>query len=170
MNLVQPLFRLIYSIVALLFLCCGASLIVVACLELWHGLNPTAVQSRLDRFDSILECVALLTVAVASLELGQTVLEEEVVRNAQMSAPTRIRRFLSRFLVVIVVSLAIECLVAVFQLSHKDPGQLPAAACIGIAAGVILAAWGVFLRLNRTVEELEPEAMQAAKDEDHKVG
>jgi hypothetical protein len=71
---------------------------------------------------------------------------------------------------VIVVSLAIECLVAVFQLSHKDPTQLPAAATIGVAAGVILVAWGVFLRLNRSVEELEPEAMQEAKDEDHKVG
>ena len=169
MKLVQSLFRFVYSLVALLFLCCGVSLIVVACLELWHGISPTSAQSPLDRFDSILECVALLTIAVASLELGQTVLEEEVVRNAQMSAPTRIRRFLSRFLVVIVVSLAIECLVSVFQLSHKDPGQLPAAACIGIAAGILLAAWGLFLRLNRSVEELEPEAMQEAKDEDHKV-
>ena len=170
MKVAQFIFRLIYSIVALLFLCCGVSLIVFATIELWHGLNPASGVPSLARFDSILECVALLTIAVASLELGQTILEEEVVRNAQMSAPTRIRRFLSRFLVVVVVSLAIECLVAVFQLTHKDPAQLPAAAFIGIAAGVILAAWGVFLRLNRSVEELEPEAMQEAKGEDHKVG
>jgi hypothetical protein len=170
MKLVQAAFRIIYMVVALLFLCCGASLISVASIELWHGLNPASDLARLDRFDSILECVALLTIAVASLELGQTILEEEVVRNAQMSAPTRIRRFLSRFLVVVVVSLAIECLVAVFQLTHKDPAQLPAAACIGMAAGVILAAWGVFVRLNKSVEELEPEAMQEAKSEDHKVG
>ncbi|MBK6316401.1 MAG: hypothetical protein IPF53_19455 [Blastocatellia bacterium] len=170
MKVVQLLFRLIYAIVALLFLCCGMSLIVVATLELWHGINPASGLASLERFDSILECVALLTIAVASLELGQTVLEEEVVRNAQMSAPTRIRRFLSRFLVVVVVSLAIECLVAVFQLSHRDPSQLPAAAYIGVAAGVILAAWGVFVRLNRSVEELEPEALREAKAEDHKVG
>ncbi len=112
----------------------------------------------------------LLTIAVASLELGQTILEEEVVRNAHMSAPTRVRRFLSRFLVVIVVSLAIECLVAVFQLTHKDPERLPQAAFVGIAAGVILVAWGAFLQLNRSVEELEPEAMNEAKREDRKVG
>lgn len=169
MQLLQSLFRLIYTVVALLFLCCGVALVVVACIELWHGLNPASDLPRLDRFDSILECVALLTIAVASLELGQTILEEEVVRNAQMSAPTRIRRFLSRFLVVVVVSLAIECLVAVFQLTQKDPSQLPAAASIGIAAAFMLVAWGVFLRLNRSVEELEPEAMQEAKDEDQKM-
>jgi hypothetical protein len=170
MKVLNALFRLSYVVVAVLFLVCGASLVGVACIELWHGLNPTSELARPERFDSILECVALLTIAVASLELGQTILEEEVVRNAHMSAPTRVRRFLSRFLVVIVVSLAIECLVAVFQLSHKDPSQLPAAASIGIAAGILLAAWGVFLRMNRSVEELEPEAMDAAKREDHKIG
>lgn len=170
MKSVQSFFRLIYAIVALLFLVCGMSLVVVATFELWHGINPGSGMPSLERFDSILECVALLTIVVASLELGQTILEEEVVRNAQMSAPTRIRRFLSRFLVVVVVSLAIECLVVVFQLSHKDPSQLPAAACIGVAAGVILVAWGVFVRLNRSVEELEPEALEEAKGEDHKVG
>ena len=170
MKLVQSFFRVIYAIVALLFLFCGMSLVVVATLELWHGINPASGMPSLERFDSILGCVALLTIAVASLELGQTILEEEVVRNAQMSAPTRIRRFLSRFLVVVVVSLAIECLVVVFQLSHRDPSQLPAAATIGVAAGVILVAWGVFVRLNRSVEELEPEALQEAKREDHKVG
>jgi hypothetical protein len=33
----------------------------------------------------------------------------------------------------------------------------------------MLAAWGLFIRLNRSAEELEPEAMQAAKREDRKV-
>jgi hypothetical protein len=32
-----------------------------------------------------------------------------------------------------------------------------------------LAAWGVFIRLNRAAEVLEPEAMREAKDEDRKV-
>ena len=33
----------------------------------------------------------------------------------------------------------------------------------------LLIAWGVFIRLNRSAEELEPEAMQAAKREDRKI-
>jgi len=43
------------------------------------------------------------------------------------------------------------------------------AASIGVAAGVLLAAWGVFIRLNKSAEELEPEAMAQAKSEDEKV-
>lgn len=122
-----------------------------------------------ERFNSVVESIGLLTIAVAALELGQTILEEEVLREAQMSAPTRARRFLSRFMVVVVVSLSIETLVAVFQLIHTDPARLPQASSIGIAAAVLLAAWGVFIKFNKSAEELEPEAMEKAKSEDQKV-
>ncbi len=90
-------------------------------------------------------------------------------RQAQVSAPTRVRRFLSRFLVVIVVSLSIECLVTVFEVAHTDTSRLPQAAFIGVAAGVLLAAWGVFIKLNKSAEEIEPEAMERTKREDHKL-
>jgi hypothetical protein len=86
-----------------------------------------------------------------------------------MSAPTRVRRFVSRFMVVVIVSLAIESLVAVFQFLHDDPAHLPQAASIAVAAAVLLAAWGVFVKLNKSAEELEPEAMEDAKREDEVV-
>ena len=35
--------------------------------------------------------------------------------------------------------------------------------------GRVLAGWGVFVHLNRSAEELEPEAMAEAKSEDSKV-
>ena len=122
-----------------------------------------------DRFNFVLESIGLLTIAVVALELGQTIIEEEVVRKVQASGPTRARRFLSRFMVVIVVALSIESLVAVFKLAHEDPSRLPQAAMIGVAAGVLLASWGVFVRLNRSAEELEPEAMAETKSEDRKA-
>ncbi|MEK6283315.1 MAG: hypothetical protein AABN95_23415, partial [Acidobacteriota bacterium] len=62
----------------LLFVCCGLALIFFAALELWHGLNPTEAMALRDRFNSILEGIGLLTIAVVALELGQTILEEEV--------------------------------------------------------------------------------------------
>jgi len=34
---------------------------------------------------------------------------------------------------------------------------------------LVLAGWGVFVRLNRYAEELEPEGMEAAKREDRKL-
>jgi putative Mn2+ efflux pump MntP len=116
-----------------------------------------------------LESIALLTVAVAALELGQTIIEEEVQREAQMSAPTRVRRFLSRFMIVLVVALSIEALVAVFQFSHEAPADLPYAAAIGLMAAALLVAWGLFIRMNQGAEQLEPEAMEQTKQEDAKV-
>jgi len=86
-----------------------------------------------------------------------------------MSAPTRVRRFLSRFMVVLVVALSIETVVVTFRLSQESPELLPYAAAIGATAALLLAAWGVFVWLNRAAEQLEPEAMQEAKREDRKI-
>jgi hypothetical protein len=165
----QKVFTIGYGAVATLFLCSGLTLVVIAALQMWQGVQWGEALALRDRFDALLEAIGLLTIAVAALELGQTVLEEEVLRSAHISAPTRVRRFLSRFMIVVVVSLSIECLVAVFQLSHKSPALLPQAAMIGVAAAALLASWGLFVRLNKSVEELEPEAMAAAKQEDAKV-
>ena len=45
---------------------------------------------------------------MVALQIAQTITEEEVVRSAHVSGPTRVRRFLSRFLTVVVVALVIE--------------------------------------------------------------
>jgi hypothetical protein len=169
LEIIRKLFAVSYSIIIFFFVCCGLALIFFAALELWHGVNPSELLPLRTRFNSILEGIGLLTIAVVALELGQTILEEEVLRKVHVSAPTRVRRFLSRFMVVVVVALSIECLVTVFELAHEDPSRLPQAAAIGVAAGVLLAAWGVFIKLNKSAEELEPEAMAEAKSEDRKV-
>jgi hypothetical protein len=72
-------------------------------------------------------------------------------------------------MVVVVVALAIESLVSIFEIAHEDTSRLPHAAMIAIAAGVLLAAWGLFIKLNTSAEELEPEAMEETKSEDSKV-
>lgn len=169
MEIIRKLFAVSYSSIIFLFICCGLALIFFAALELWHGLNPNAVLPLRERFNSVLEGIGLLTIAVVALELGQTILEEEVQRKVQVSAPTRVRRFLSRFMVVVVVALSIECLVTVFELAHEDPARLPHAASVGITAGVLLVAWGIFIKMNKSAEELEPEAMAETKSEDSKV-
>ena len=157
-----------HLLMSLLFVVCAFALIALAGVLLWDGVAPgdTSFTARLD---AVLESLALITVALAALELGQTILEEEVQREAQMSAPTRVRRFLSRFMVVLVVALVIEALVLVFKFSHEQPENLVYAAFVAFGAAALIVAWGVFVRMNRSAEELEPEAMQEAKDEDKKL-
>lgn len=169
-RIVDRIFQLGYVLVAGLFLVSGLVLIGLAAIELWQSIAGSRDASLSQRFDAVLDTIGLLTIAVASLELGQTVLDEEVLRESELSAPTRVRRFLSRFLIVVVVSLAVECLVSVFQVSHKDPTLLPYAASSGVAAALLLLAWGLFVRHNKTVEDLEPEAMREVQAEDRKVG
>ncbi len=166
---IGKVYRVGYSTIILIMLFSAIALIIFASVEFWQGINPVHAKSIRDRFDSILESIGLLTIAIVALELGQTLLEEEVQRKTHISAPTRVRRFLSRFLVVIVVALSIECLVAVFEIAHKDVSMLPQAASIGVAAAVLLAAWGVFIKLNTSAEKLEPEAMAETKREDQKL-
>src|SRR5262247_4513935 len=125
MNVLHRLFTAGHFVISLLFLAAGAALIVLAGTQFWQGVQPFEGAGLTARLNSVLESIAVLTVAVAALELGQTILEEEVHREAQMSAPTRVRRFLSRFMIVLVVSLSIEALVTIFQFSHEAPTHLP---------------------------------------------
>jgi hypothetical protein len=133
MKIVRKIFPIGHFVISLLFIGCALALIGFAGFQLWQGIQPIRPVALPQRLNAVLESIALLTVAVAALELGQTIIEEEVQREAQMSAPTRVRRFLSRFMIVLVVALAIEALVAVFEFSHEHPAHLPYAAP-GLAA------------------------------------
>ncbi|HEX5716312.1 MAG TPA: hypothetical protein VF179_09140 [Thermoanaerobaculia bacterium] len=164
----KPLLRylsLLHGLLALMFGCASIALIIIAA-----KLGGAAMLAGLtrDAAQQIIEAMGVLAVAVVALQIAQTITEEEVIRSAHVSGPTRVRRFLSRFLVVIVVALAIEGLVATFRAAHTGSTLLYAAAMI-LAVGVLLAGWGVFVHLNRSAEELEPEAMQEAKGEDKKL-
>ena len=149
----------ILVIAALLML---ASAVHTAWLALGEGFDERAAMT-------IIEAVGLVAVAVVSLQIAQTIAEEEVIREVHVSAPTRVRRFLSRFLVVIIVALAAEGLIATFKAIHEEPGQLYFASALIAAVGVLLAGWGAFIWFNRAAEDVEPEAMEEAKEEDDKL-
>lgn len=158
-----------HLIIGLVFVLAALALLLSALYCLWTGINPFKTMEVETRVDEILNGIAVLTVALATLELGQTIVEEEVQRGTPMSAPTRVRRFLSRFMIVLVVALSIEVLVLVFRFSHQRPEFLPQAAVVGLAAAGLLAAWGLFIRLNQAAEQLEPEGIERARRQDRLV-
>jgi len=166
MKIVLKVFAVIHGLVAALFACAAIMLTMIAARMGWEafmgGLDSNAAQQ-------IIEGLGLLAAAVVALQIAQTIAEEEVLRGADISAPTRVRRFLSRFFVVVIVALAIEGLVATFKANHEDPLQLQYAAALIASVGILLASWGLFIRLNRYAEELEPEAMADVKREDRKL-
>ncbi|MES2207557.1 MAG: hypothetical protein V4525_12300 [Pseudomonadota bacterium] len=166
MKLFTRLFRAVHGLMAFLFACAALMLITIATRMGWNAFT-TSLDSNAAQ--TIIEAIGLLAAAVVALQIAETIAEEEVIRDADISAPTRVRRFVSRFFVVVIVALAIEGLVATFKALHENPTQLPYAASILISTGILLAAWGVFIYFNRFAEELEPEAMKDAKQEDAKL-
>jgi hypothetical protein len=166
MKTVIRLFGIVHGVFGAVFALIAFLLLAVALRTLWQ-----AVAGGLEESSAVtlIEAMGVMAVAVVALQIAQTIAEEEVIREMHISAPTRVRRFLSRFLVVLVVALAIEGLVATFKALHEDLAKLPYAAALIAAAGVLLAAWGVFIKLNRAAEELEPREMEEATQEDEKL-
>ena len=160
------LFQWVHKLTALLFAAASLVLIALATRRSWGalaaGLDPDAALE-------IIESVGLLAAAVVALQISETIIEEEVIRDKNVSAPTRVRRFLSRFFVVVIVALAVEGLVAVFKAIHEDMEMLPYASALVASTGVLLVAWGAFIWFNRAAEDVEPEAMEEAKKEDEKL-
>lgn len=166
MKSVLRTFSVVHAVLALLFALAALLLMGIAVHAAWSAFSDGFGTPAAQR---LIEAVGLLAAAVVALQIAQTIAEEEVIRSTHVSGPTRVRRFLSRFLVVVVVALAIECLVAVFRATHEDPTLLMYAAGMVLALGGLLAGWGVFISLNRHAEELEPEAMREAQVEDRKL-
>jgi hypothetical protein len=167
MNVVLRAFGAVQALMAVLFAAGGAVLLLVAARTGWEAVGEGLTA---DSAQVVIEAIGLLAAAVVAFQIAQTIAEEEVIRDAHVSAPTRVRRFLSRFLVVIVVALAVEGVVATFKAVHEGLEKLVYAGALLAAVALLLAAWGWFIQANRTAEDLEPEAMQEAKDEDRKLG
>lgn len=166
MKFAMSAYRLVHALMAVLFAIAALMLITLAAYNGWvafsRGFERNVAQE-------VIEAVGLLAAAVVALQISETITEEEVIRDADKSGPTRVRRFLSRFFVVVIVALTIEGLVGTFKAQHEAPQNLPYAASTLVAAGILLAAWGIFIKLNRAAEELEPEKMAEAKSEDEKL-
>lgn len=166
MKLLLHAFALLHGLMAVLFAIAALLLIATAVQVAWTGL--------LDGFDrgaaqEIIDAMGLLAAAVVALQISQTVVEEEVQRGVHVSGPTRVRRFLSRFFVVVTVALAIEALVVTFHAVHEDPSQLVYAGALLAGTALLVGAWGAFVFWNRSAEELEPEAMREVKREDERL-
>lgn len=160
-------FAAIHAVLAVIFTVASLVLIVITFHSAWRLLGDGigGENAALD----VIQMIGMAAVAVVALQIAQTIAEEEIIREAHVSGPTRVRRFLSRFMVVIVVSLSVEGLIATFKALREDPSHLLYSSSLLVSVGVLLAGWGAFVWLNRVAEELEPEAMEQAKSEDEKL-
>ena len=166
MKQITAVFGVVHAVIALLFALGALALIAIAASM---GYEAVSEGLGLPQAQALIEAIGILAAAVVAFQIAETITEEEVVRDANISAPTRVRRFLSRFFVVVIVALAIEGLVMTFRAAHEEAADMICAAALLVGTGVLLAAWGYFIYCNRFAEELEPDAMEEAKEEDKKI-
>ena len=76
-----------YFVISVSFVVCAIALLGFAIADVWNALSPWNEMSRPARLDGVPNGIALLTIAVASLKLGQTIFEEEVQVSARPCAP-----------------------------------------------------------------------------------
>jgi hypothetical protein len=148
---------LIFYLIMVLFIIIAIVLIGLAFDRLW----VTAVTFPNVSLDVLFEAIGFTTVGVAVVELARTMYEEEIQSPIQMTAPLKIRHFLSRFLTVIVISLAIEFLTMVFRFSHKPDEfiYLYEAAAVALGAALLFVAWAFYNWTSVAVERHEHDTV-----------
>ncbi len=145
--------RLIFYTITLLFILISIVMIVLA----FDRLYLTLITLPNVALDNLFECIGFTTVSAAVIELAKTMYEEEIRSRVRMNAPRKIRRFISRFMTVIIISLSIEFLTMVFRYSHK-PNEfiyLVNAAAVAIGVAAVFVAWAIFNRYSVPVEKIE---------------
>jgi hypothetical protein len=165
MKLVHSLFTAVHAVIALLFALAALTLVWIAARAAWSvwsgGLDADATLH-------MVQALGILASGVVALQIAQTVVEEEVVRDAHISG--------SHAGAPVSVPFSGG---AGRGTGHRGPGghvQGPGrpgqpAVFLGPdrGGGRLAGGVGVFIHLNRSAEELEPEAMQEAKGGDRKM-
>ena len=87
MRALLKLFPAAHLVISALFVLSALGLLGFSGYELWKVVAPGENVAVAGRLGHVLDAIALLTIAVASLELAQTIVEEEVQREAHMVEP-----------------------------------------------------------------------------------
>jgi hypothetical protein len=146
----------IFYLIMVLFIFIAIVMLGLAFDRLWIAITTFPHVS----LDVLFEAIGFTTIGVAVVELARTMYDEEIQSPVEMTAPLKIRHFLSRFLTVIVISLAIEFLTMVFRFSHKPDEfvYLYEAAAVAFGVGLLFIAWAVYNWTSVAVEKHENES------------
>src|SRR5690349_743461 len=84
MRLLLIVFSVLHGLIALLLVGAAVALITIATRIGWAALHGELDQEAAQQ---VIEVVGLLAAAVVALQISQTIAEEEIVRDAHISAP-----------------------------------------------------------------------------------
>ena len=95
-----------------------------------------------------LECIGLVTIAIAVFEVGKFMVEEEVIRERQLRSVLEARRSLTKFLTIVIIVVSLEGLVLVFETKLEHVAELIYPTALLAVAALVVVAMGLFERLT----------------------
>lgn len=115
-----------------------------------------------------LECIGLVTIAIAVFEVGKFMIEEELIRERQLRSMLEARRSLTKFLTIVVITLSLEGLVLVFETKLEHIADLIYPTGLLLVAILAVVGLGLFQRLTsestgNAIGADRPERAQAAE-------
>jgi len=147
----QPLFKTIYSLIAL-------GLFSVVCVLLFSAFHELATlfiheQSSHDAKLTPFGVIIFLTLALAIFDLGKTTLEEEVLMHKDIFRHSSTRRTITRFMAAILIAVSIEALLMMFKaaLGNEAEMMMPAVWMMLAAVG-LLVGLGVYVYFGALAE------------------
>ena len=135
--------KVFYLVAAFGLAALGVSLLGIACYRL--GMAALREQNLLHQ---TLECIGLVTIAIAVFEVGKFMVEEEVIRERQLRSVLEARRSLTKFLTIVIIVVSLEGLVLVFETKLEDVAELIYPTALLAVAALVVIAMGIFERLT----------------------
>lgn len=138
---------------ALYFVISGAFILIAMLLvvaALWNAAG--SVINRGDPVDALLNAVGLIVIAMAAVDVGKDLFDEEVVRERELRSAVEARQSLTKFMVIICIAVALEGVVQIARVSQESVEALLRAALLVLTAVVVMVGLGFYQKLSRDVE------------------
>ena len=111
--------KLFFAAAATALMALAAALLVTSA----HRWATAALRGQ-ELLHQTLECIGLVTIAIAVFEVGKFIVEEELVRERQLRSVLEARRSLTKFLTIVVITVSLEGLVLVFETKLEQLSDL----------------------------------------------
>jgi hypothetical protein len=138
---------------ALYFVISGAFVLIAMLLvgaALWNAAET--LLNRGEAVDALLNAVGLIVIAMASVDVGKYLFDEEVVRERELRSAVEARQSLTKFMVIICIAVALEGLVQIARVSQASFDTLLPAALLILTAVAVMVGLGVYQKLSGDVE------------------
>lgn len=143
MALLNVASKLFFAVAAAALMLLAVALLVTSA-ERWL----TAALGDRELLHQTLECIGLVTIAIAVFEVGKFMVEEELIRERQLRSVLEARRSLTKFLTIVVITVSLEGLVLVFETKLEQLSDLIYPTALLLVSAITVVALGAFQRLS----------------------